>query len=119
MRATSISPSLATWRSYRRSAECAGARAVNTRTCGIARRSVFEREAGDGESCAITRPCPSTWMGAIALRWISHRSGSHLPRKNPRPRRSPHERDEAIAHAAAIVVVARELGRQQGLFFED
>ena len=53
-----------------------GAKAVKTRTCGIARRCVFGRQAGDGESSAITRPCPSTWMGAIVLRWILNRSGS-------------------------------------------
>ena len=63
------------WRSYQRSTECAGAKAVKARTCGTARRCVFGRQAGDGESSAITRPCPSTWMGAIALRWISDRSG--------------------------------------------
>ena len=55
--------------------ECAGVKAVKTRTCGTARRCVFGRQAGDGESSAITRPCLSTWMGAIALQWILNRSG--------------------------------------------
>lgn len=42
--------------------------------CGIARRCVFGRQAGDGESSAITRPYLFTWMEAIAQRSILNRS---------------------------------------------
>jgi ketosteroid isomerase-like protein len=56
--------------------ECAGAKAVKTRTCGAARRFAFGRRAGDGASSTITPPCPSTWMGAIAPQLILNRSGS-------------------------------------------
>ena len=38
---------------------------------------VCGRRTGDGASSTITRPCPSTWMGAIALLLILNRSGSH------------------------------------------
>ena len=40
------------------------------RICGPVRRCVFGKSRADGELSTITRPCPSTWMGAIALRLI-------------------------------------------------
>ena len=43
---------------------------------GTARRCVFGRRTGDGASSTTTRPCPSTWMGAIGLQLILNRSGS-------------------------------------------
>jgi ketosteroid isomerase-like protein len=39
-------------------------------------RCVFGRRTGDGASSTTTRPCPSTWMGAIELQLILNRSGS-------------------------------------------
>src|SRR5262245_29368418 len=66
--------------SYPRLTECAGAKAVKIRTCGTARRGVFGRQTADGASSAITRLCPSTWMGAIAPRWILSRSDSSRPK---------------------------------------
>src|SRR5262245_61627718 len=87
MRATSILPSKATWRSYQRSTECAGAKAMKTRTYGTARPRVFGRRAGDGASSTITRPCPSTWMGAIALPLILNRSGLRGMKVRRHPKR--------------------------------
>ena len=76
MHVTSILPSLATWRASQRAPGCAGAKAGKTRTSGIARRGVCGRQAGDGASSAITRPCPATWMGALARRWIRNHRGA-------------------------------------------
>ena len=44
-----------------------------SRTCGTARRCACGRRTGAGVSSTIIRLCPSTWMGAIALRWILSR----------------------------------------------
>src|SRR5262245_49106587 len=105
---------MATWRLYQRSTECAGVKAVKTRTFGTVRRCVFARLAGNGKSSAITRPCPSTWMGAIALRWIFNRRGVAPDRGSSAVTRRWAELKETPMPDSLHVAVVRRLYEARG-----